>query len=127
MLMDFAANKTDRPCMCVEGEWLGNSFDEFLQRIPKEHLCNQLYMFSARYDINEAVERIAGLSHYFFTEEFSNGVDELSKKTGLDLEAVHLHKTSYRAPISKKSIENLREMLEEEYVFFDRIRELQAA
>lgn len=124
MLMDFQVNKIEHPCMNVEGKWLGGSFDDFLQRMPEEHLLNQLYMFSARYDINEAVEKVASLSHFFFTENFIAGIDELNRKTGLDLEAMHMRKASYRAQIPEAAIEKLRQMLDKEYVFLERVRKL---
>jgi len=125
MLMDFQVNKIDHPCMKVEGKWLGNSFDDFLRKIPKEHLCNQLYMFSAQYDIHEAVEKVSGLSHYFFTEDFDRGVDELSRKIGLNLKAIHIRKASYKAGIPESSIANLREMVHEENVFLNHIKNIQ--
>ena len=48
MLKDFQANNIDHPCMITEGKWLGECFDDFLKRIPQEHLLNQLYMFSSQ-------------------------------------------------------------------------------
>ena len=125
MLMDYKINEIDHPCMPVEGKWLGNSFDEFLERIPKEHLCNQLYMFSAQYDIHEAIERVKGLSHYDFTERFESGIDGLNKKIGLNLRGIHIRKSSYKAEIPQRSIDNLREMVNEEYVFLNYIKEMQ--
>ena len=110
--------------MRVEGKWLGNSFDDFLQRIPKEELYRQLYMFSARCDINEAVDGTAGLSHHIITENFDRDIDALNRKTGLTLKAIHTRKTPYKASIPESSIANLREMLEKEYVFLDRIKDI---
>lgn len=124
MLMDFSVNRVSHPCMRTEGDWLGNSFNDFLKRIPQEHLCNQIFTFSARYEINEAVERVASLSHFFFTENFSNGIDAINYKTGLNLKPAHIRKASYSAPIPDSSMANLREMLAKEYNFLDRIRAL---
>jgi hypothetical protein len=125
MLMGYQINNVMHPCMPIEGKWLGNSFDEFLERIPKEHLCNQLYMFSSRYDIEEAVERVKGLSHFFFTEDFAQGVDALNEKTGLRLGAIHTRKTLYKVEISQQRLDALREKLGDEYEFLGRVRELQ--
>lgn len=125
MLMEYRSNNNPHPCMAIEGKWLGNTFDEFLERIPKEHLCNQLYMFSARFNIEEAVERVRGLSHWFFTEDFSLGVDLLNRKTGLTLGAVHMRKTLYKANIPQEKLDTLREILGEEYAFLRRVRALQ--
>ncbi|MBI5007633.1 MAG: sulfotransferase family 2 domain-containing protein [Nitrosomonadales bacterium] len=124
MLMNFQVNKIDHPCMAIEGKWLGNSFEDFLQRIPEEHLLNQLYMFSARFDASEALARVAGLSHYFFTEDFARGIDELNTKTGLNLKPLHIRKASFSASIPEESIEKLRGMLAREYAFLDRVRNM---
>jgi len=124
MLMDYQANKINHPCMEIEGKWLGNSFNEFLQRIPEEHLCNQLYMFSARFDINEAVERVASLSHCIFTEYFESGIEGLNSKTGLNLKAMHIRKSTYKAPIPEDGMDKLRKMLDREYIFLERIRKM---
>lgn len=125
MLMDYQVNNVMHPCMPVEGKWLGNSFDEFLERIPKEHLCNQLFMFSARYDIGEALERVKGLSHFFFTEDFARGVDALNQKTGLQLGAIHTRKTMHKEEIPQRGLDTLRVMLGEEYEFLRRVKEIQ--
>jgi len=123
MLIDFRVNKVDHPCMATEGEWLGDGFDDFLKAIPKEHLLNQLYMFSGQYSVNEAVSNVQRLSHYYFTDAFSEGICELNRKTGLNLDPIHIRKAGYHAQVSESSLAELREMLDEEYRFLDRIRE----
>lgn len=122
MLMAFYVNNINHPCMVTQGKWLGKNFDNFLQRIPQEHLLNQLYMFSKHYDVNEAIAQVEKLSHYFFTDNFSDGIDELNKKTGLSLDPIHIRKSSYSTQISESSISKLREMLDKEYSFLDRIQ-----
>ncbi|MEJ2452107.1 MAG: sulfotransferase family 2 domain-containing protein [Gammaproteobacteria bacterium] len=124
MLMEYRDKNVDHPCMSTEGEWLGSSFEDFLRRIPKEHLCNQLYMFSPRFDVDEAVKRVANLSHYFFVEDFQNGIAELCRKTGLKLSAMHIRKSSNKYKVSDKEMKMLREMQESEYAFLDRIRNM---
>jgi hypothetical protein len=34
MLIDYKVNEIKHPCMEVELEWLGNSFEDFIGRIP---------------------------------------------------------------------------------------------
>lgn len=121
MLMDLHVNNIDHPCMATEGRWIGGNFDDFLQRIPQEHLLNQLYMFSARFDVDEAVKQVTNLSHYFFTDNFNEGITELNAKTGLGLEPVHTRKAGKCEQIAEDSIERLREMLDKEYRFLERI------
>jgi len=127
MLMDFYVNKVDHPCMKTEGKWLGKDFDDFISKIPREHLLNQLYMFSSNFNIGEAVSNVQKLSHFFLSDNFKKGIDELNEKTGLNLEALHIRKSSYQAQISEDSLSVLRDMLCDEYRFLDSIRELQNA
>jgi len=127
MLMDFQVNEIDHPCMETEGKWLGKDFNDFLSKIPKEHLLNQLYMFSSDFNISEAISNVQRLSHFFFSDNFDKGIDELNKKTGLNLKAIHIRKADYEAQISDNSLVALREILDDEYRFLDSIRELQNA
>ena len=83
-------------------------------------------MFSGQYNINEAVDQVGKLSHYFFSDNFINGINELNKKTGLTLEPVHIRKASYSAQISESCIAKLREMLDKEYIFLDRVQRIQS-
>jgi len=126
MLMDFRVNKIDHPCMATEGKWLGEGFDDFLQRIPKEHLLNQLYMFSKNYDVDEAATNVKQLSHYFFNDSFGSGINDLNKKTGLNLKSVHIRKANYQAKISEAALTKLKNMLNEEYRFLNIIRDSQS-
>lgn len=122
MLLEFKVNNIVHPCMKIEGEWLGNSFNDFLTNIPTEHLLNQLYMFSKNFDVNEAFDNIVGCSHFFFTEQFSLGVSQLSSKLGIELKPLHIRKTSIDVNFSRVDIDRLRSMLEAEYVLFDKLK-----
>ncbi len=122
MLMNFLINKTPHPCMREEGKWLGNTFDDFIDRIPRRHLLNQLYMFSKDFDINQAVDRIKKISFYFFTEDFEGGIERLNSRTGLNLQPIHIRESSYKANISDSSRRRLREMLADEYLLMDQLR-----
>lgn len=124
MLKHFREKNIDHPCMETEGKWLGESFDDFLERIPRQHLLNQIYMFSDSYDIDEALENVKRLSLYFFSDMFSEGIDKLNKKTGLNLKSIHIRKASYHAQISDDSLTRLKEMLSKEYKFLNCIRKL---
>jgi len=122
MLMDLYVNKIYHPCMTVEGKWLGLDFEDFLQRIPQEHLLNQLYMFSKQFDVEEALLNVKKLSHYFFDDTFSEGINKLNRKTGLALEPIHIRKANYNASIKEESLAKLRNMLGKEYLFLDQLR-----
>lgn len=122
MLMDFRVNNIDHQCMATEGKWLGKGFGDFLKNIPKEHLLNQLYMFSSGYNISEAVSNVKSLSHYFFSDTFNMGINDLNRKTGLNLEPLHIRKANYQEQISENYLTKLREILDEEYRFLNSIK-----
>ena len=121
MLMGYALNNIKDPCMKIEGKWLGNSFDDFLDRIPPEHLLNQLYMFSGTYNVDEAIENVKSLSHFMFSENFDEGIEQLITKTGLDLKPLHSNKAIYFPEIPEISIRRLKGMLKKEYLFLEKI------
>lgn len=127
MLMDYLINHIPHPCMITEGKWLGNTFDDFIDRIPQEHLLNQIYMFSEDFNIEEAVERVKSVSHFFFSEEFNKGIQELSKKTGVELTPIHIRKSQYPGEFSEANISRLKQRLAPEYLFLERLRSLNSA
>lgn len=126
MLMGFLENNVKRPCMREESKWLGAGFEDFLDRIPRKHLMNQLYMFSEVFDVDEAVANVGQLSHYFFAEHFQEGIEELNLKLGLKLKPIHVHRSGYDAHIPDDTLARLRDMLDLEYSFIDNLRNLQA-
>ena len=127
MLMNYSINNVPHPCMVTEGKWLGNSLDDFIDRIPQEHLMNQLYMFSENFNIDEAVQRVKSVSHYFFSEEYNKGIHGLMKKTGLVLKPIHTRKAQYSAEIAEASIIRLKQKLGNEYLFLEQIRAMDMA
>jgi hypothetical protein len=113
--------------MKIQGKWLGESFHEFLSNISKEHLLRQLYTFSETYDIQEAFENITKCSHFLFTEDFNRGVEELSLKLGIPLNAVHARKTSVKYSPTEGELEHLRFMLEPEIELYKRLKEYKSS
>lgn len=122
MLMEFVCNGIPHPCLKTEAAWLGRSFDDFVDRIPREHLLNQLAMFSPRLHVPQALDAVGRLSHYFFTEDFDQGVAELNRQTGLDLEVRHSRRTAFRKDVPESSLARLRDRLASEYLFLEQLR-----
>lgn len=122
MLVYYRNDNMPNPALEEEGPWLGNSFGEFLSRIPRDHLHRQLYMFSSSYSVDEAFDNIVSCSHFFFTEDFSQGVKALSEKLGVSLQPVHARKAQHQATITPQDLERLRELLEPEIQLYERLR-----
>lgn len=124
MLMDYQVNEIDHPGMKRDGKWLGQDFSDFLKRIPREELLNQLYMFSPSFQLSEAVTNVGSLSYFFFNDSFNEGVEELNQKLDLKLQPLHARKASYKSEITAQQKLELRQMLEPEYQFLDALKKL---
>ena len=124
MLKMFKENHIDHPCMTVEGEWLGESFEDFIENIPDQHLMNQLYMFSECYDVSEAVEHISNLENFFFTEDFERGVEKIRSELGIKLKSLHLRRASSILSTPEPLISRLKERLSPEYEMLHSLRNL---
>jgi hypothetical protein len=124
MLLGYQQNSIDHPCMAREGPWLGNGFEDFLARIPTEDLLNQLYMFSATFSVDEAADRIRGLSHVLFLEDLASGTEELSAKVGLPLKVAHVRQGELDVELKPQSLLQLRERLDMEYGLLAKLSDL---
>jgi hypothetical protein len=100
-----------------------DGFDTFLDRIPTQGLVTQLAMFSDRLDVSEAVDRIAGCSSVFFTEDFADGLSVLARRLELPLEHRRIRVTGQRSSLSDSQLERLRARLEPEYELLRRLDE----
>ena len=121
MLLDMKETGGLHPCFKTEGKWLGDSFEEFLDRIPREHLLNQLYMFSESFNIDEAIKHIRKLNHWMFLDRFQEGITRLNELTGLNLKTDHQRKSSNRYEPSPKAKAKLRKLIEPEYEMLSRL------
>lgn len=115
MLRYFQLNEVAHPCMKVEGNWLGNSFDDFLDRIPKEHLMNQLYMFSESMNVEDALNNLRSLDKIIYTEQLDRGLLELEKFTQWKLPVSNQKKYSHKEDITAEQLEKLKKLLAAEY------------
>jgi hypothetical protein len=122
MLLEFEQSALPHISFQEEREWLGHSFEEFLSRIPPEHLLNQLFMFSSDFSVDEAFQKISGLSHVLFVEDFRQGVDELSSKLNMKLNPIHTRRTSVESCLSYEEMKLLRSVLEPECVLYERLK-----
>jgi hypothetical protein len=98
-------------------------FDKFLEGVAPGHLMAQLGMFSERFDVSEATDRIASCSSVFFTENFAEGLGELAGRLELPLEVHRARVTGQRSTLSDRQRERLRSRLEPEYELLRRLSE----
>jgi len=122
MLRYYQENNIAHPCMRIEGAWLGDSLDDFLKNIPKNHLMNQLYMFSKNYNVEEAEARIRACSYYFFTENMEQGIANLSARLNLELPLSHQKKYNISISISEPQMARLKEKLSPEYSLLEQLK-----
>jgi hypothetical protein len=125
MLKYYQKNNIRHFCMKEEGPWLGNSFEDFLDNIPRKHLCNQLYMFSKRFNVEEAFENIMSCNYFFFTENLTEGLKTLEQKTGWELPVFYKNKLKHKEEITDKQLEILKEKLQDEYELINRLKKEQ--
>lgn len=123
MLLFYNLNGSFRSDYEKEAMWLGNSFEDFLNKMPREHMLRQLYMFSEVFDVDEAFENIIQLSHYFFTENFSQGITDLARKTGLALKPLHIRQSSIQFQPKESDLIRLRSMVEPEFDLYRRLQQ----
>ncbi len=96
-------------------------FDAFLDRVPRDGLLTQLAMFSDRLDVAEAVDRIAGCSSVFFTEDFTEGLARLAERLDLPLEPRRARVTPLRSALTPDQRARLAARLEPEYELLRRL------
>ena len=124
MLLDFSKQAKPHSSFQTEKHWLGNSFSEFLERMPREHLQNQLYMFSSRFDVEQAIERALGLEQIIFFEDLENGLNHLAEFLGRSLPLRHDRRGKSPVEVNENELQLLQELLCEEYAFYDRVKQV---
>jgi hypothetical protein len=99
-----------------------DGFDAFLARVPPADLMAQLAMFSARYDVAEAHDRIAGCSSVLMTEDFANGLRDLAATLDLPLTLRQDRVTGQRSQLSDAQLDRVRSMVAPEYELLEQLR-----
>lgn len=92
MILEMKTNNIPHPSLKQEGHWVGGSFTDFLRKMPREHLLNELYMFSKNFNVGEAFENIIKCSFVYFVDTFAEDMRELSQQLNIDLEPIHARK-----------------------------------
>ncbi len=114
MLREYQAQGSRRVDLQEEMSWLGGSFSDFVRSMPRTHLQRQLYMFSSRFDVAEALDNILACSFLFFTRTMAGDVQALSRQLDLDLLPLHSRRSSRSEVIAADGLALAREALEPE-------------
>jgi hypothetical protein len=124
MIMEYKVLGKYSGKMERESKWFVNNFSDFYSNMPRKDLLRQLYMFSKSFDVNEAYDRIINCSHFFLTENFSQGVELLSQKLEIPLKPVHARKTSNELEenIGYEDIESLKVKLKPEIELYEKLK-----
>ena len=83
-------------------------------------------MFSETFDVNKAYQNITSLSYFFFTEEFDQGIAELSSKLNLSLNPIHSRQSSQSLEINPQTIKLLEQKLAPEFELYNKLKEYKA-
>lgn len=118
MLLDFSKQENPHSSFQFEKRWLGDSLGDFLDRIPRQHLQNQLYMFSKNFDVDQAIERVLELEHVILFDQLREGLQRLTAKTGVVFQLRHDRRGKSSFEIQDGDRQRLKEMLYEEYEFY---------
>jgi len=103
--------------------WLGNTFSDFLDNIPKKNIANQLFMFSEKYNVKEAHKNINRLNKIYFQDNFKEAITDLSEKLDITLKVKrerNFGKISYS--ISKEEKQKAMFLLKDEYLFYNLVK-----
>lgn len=105
-------------------QFLGESFDNFLDRVPPQKLMPQLYCFSKEFCINEAVDHALSCSAILFTEDFSDGILKLGQTLNLPLREKKERSFSKAINFQMDDLnrDRLLEMLQDELTFISQVQ-----
>ncbi|MEO9476758.1 MAG: hypothetical protein ABJG41_14545 [Cyclobacteriaceae bacterium] len=121
MLQKYVNENRQYEWLKKETRWLGDSFEEFVENIPRERLLNQLYMFSKNFEVEEAIENVNSLDRYFFLNQMNLLTNTLSKDLSLRLNPRHERAISTGFSIKESTIAKLKDSLCDEYSLLNSI------
>jgi len=123
MLCEYKTkNWHDHPTFLKEGHWIKNGFEGFLELIPREHLHNQIYMFSKIFNADQALSRLHKFDYICFTDTLNDDLIMLGKKIGVDLHARHDRVSQSDFVPNQMELEMLQEKMSPEIDFISKLR-----
>jgi hypothetical protein len=98
-------------------------FFKFCYNLQRSHRLMQTWMFSDKepYSVNNALDNISKLNHWFMQEDFDNGLKVLSKKIGIDLKNIHSGVSRYKPKVEFDE-GKLKDLLSVEYELYNKLK-----
>jgi hypothetical protein len=121
MLRGFIENEIDHPCLAVEGPWASQNFQYFMKHAPREHLLNQLYMFSPEFSVDDAITRIRGLTTYGMFPILQPIIDKVNHTFSLNAEVLHTNRSIGKTPYNPTEVSRFRDHFDLEYQLFEKL------
>jgi len=100
------------------------TFGNFVKRLPKKRLLEQLYYFSDSYNINEAIENVSKLTHVFFVDDILNDRDSYAGKTKTYLCISNAFRREIDYKISKKERSFINKLIKDEIKFYTNLKKI---
>jgi hypothetical protein len=123
MIKDWENNENPHPAFEIEGRWLGNSFSEFLDKIPKQHLQNQLFMFSTSFDIDTALKNLKKIDFVGVVgRDEEKLLNYFREYFDINLDYFHTRKSAYSYILDEREMKLLKNKLEDEILFFEKAK-----
>lgn len=122
MLLRYKNIGVQKWWLANELDWLGNSFFDFFENLPKERKFNQLYTFNKQYNIKSALENVNRLDYYFFFENYNEGLEKLSYLLELNLNERNDKKSKSIFSLTPLEKIEYRKKLNIEYQFLNTLK-----
>jgi hypothetical protein len=120
MLNDLAISQPDHPALKAEKSWACEGFDDFLDKIPREHLENQLYMFSNRFNIEEALSKLNDVSYVGHINDIGNDfIPVIEKEFDLSIDYKALRASKHKFLLSDGQQDKCTQMMRAEIDFYN--------
>lgn len=123
MINEMKIREDRHPAFQKEVQWLGNSFLEFIEKIPRQYLQNQLFMFSRNFDINTALKNLKKIDFVGITGKHEEKLLNYFKENfDIDLDYTHIRKSNIKYNLDENEKKLLISKLDEEYIFFEKAK-----
>lgn len=106
-------------------ELLNKSFIDFIDALSNKYLFNQLYMFSEKLNINEALENIKRVDKIYFKDNFYEAINNLNENLNLNLKVKNERNfKNVKFTVLDKEKQYAIKKLEREIIFYKEVKNL---